>query len=117
MTINDKFKDEKLQYDFNREAAKISALSLGKTDKYEYLTGEEILLSDQSRIIDLAKFTNFPLGKAFKKKTIKEEKINNKALNNKDNYEEIFNELVKERFVQIIELTDEIKPKWFNILF
>ena len=46
-----------------------------------------------------------------KKKTIKEEKINNKALNNKDNYEEIFNELVKERFVQIIELTDEIKPK------
>ena len=75
MTINDKFKDEKLQYDFNREAAKISALSLGKTDKYEYLTGEEILLSDQSRIIDLAKFTYFPLGKAFKKqiKTIEEQ--------------------------------------------
>ena len=43
MTIHDKIKDEKLQYDINREAAKISVLSSGKTDKYEYLTGEEIL--------------------------------------------------------------------------
>ena len=51
MTIHDKIKDEKLQYDINREAAKILALSSGKTDKYEYLTGEEILPSDQSRII------------------------------------------------------------------
>ena len=41
MTIDDKIKDEKLQYDFNREAAKISALSLGETDKYEYLTGKK----------------------------------------------------------------------------
>ena len=39
--------DEKLQYDFNREAAKISALSSGKIDKYGYLTGEEILPSDK----------------------------------------------------------------------
>ena len=43
MTIDDKIRDEKLQYDFNREAAKISALSSGEIDKYEYLTGEEIL--------------------------------------------------------------------------
>ena len=42
MTIEDKIKDEKLQYDINREAAKISALSSGKIDKYECLTGEEI---------------------------------------------------------------------------
>ena len=42
-----KIKDEKLQYDINREEAKISALSSGKIDKYEYLTGEEILKSDQ----------------------------------------------------------------------
>ena len=51
MTIDDKIKDEKLQYDINREAAKVSALSSWKTDKYEYLTSEEILSSDQSRII------------------------------------------------------------------
>ena len=42
MTINDQIKDEKLQYNINREAAKISALSSGKLHKYEYLTGEEI---------------------------------------------------------------------------
>ena len=41
MTIEDQIKDEKLQYDINRDAAKISALSSGKIDKYEYLTGEE----------------------------------------------------------------------------
>ena len=46
MTIDNKTKDEKLQYDTNREAAKISALSSGKIDKYEYLTGKEILLPD-----------------------------------------------------------------------
>ena len=47
--------------------AKISALSSGKIDKFEYLTGEEILQSDQSRIIEQAKFTYSPLGKAFEK--------------------------------------------------
>ena len=52
MTIDDKIKDEKLQYDINREAEKVSALSSWKTDKYEYLTSEEILSSDQSRIIE-----------------------------------------------------------------
>ena len=67
MTIDDKIRDEKLQYDINREAAKISALSSGKIDKYEYLTGEEILPSDQSRIIEQAKFTYSPLGKTFEK--------------------------------------------------
>ena len=65
MTIDDKIKDEKIQYDINREAAKISALSSGKIDKYEYLTDEETLPSDQSRIIEQATFTCSPLGKAF----------------------------------------------------
>ena len=46
MTLEDQIRDKKLQYDINREAAKISALSSGKTDKYEYLTGEEILPSN-----------------------------------------------------------------------
>ena len=50
MSTDDKIRDEQLKYDINREAAKISALSSGKIDKYEYLTGEEILHSDQSRI-------------------------------------------------------------------
>ena len=74
MTIEDQIKDEKLQYDINREAAKISALSSGKIDKYEYLTGEEILPSNQKQIIEQAKFTYSPLGKAFEKqaKTIED---------------------------------------------
>ena len=49
MTIEDQIKDEKLQHDINREAAKISALSSGKFDKYEYLTGEEILPSNNNK--------------------------------------------------------------------
>ena len=69
MTIEDQIKDEKLQYDINREAAKISALSSDKIDKYEYLTGEEILPSNQQQIIEQAKFTYSPLGKAFEKQT------------------------------------------------
>ena len=55
-------KDEKIQYDINREAGKISALSSVKIDKHEYLTGEEILQSDQSGITERAKFTYSPLG-------------------------------------------------------
>ena len=83
MTIDDKIKAEKLQYHINREAAKISALLSGKIDKYEYLTGEEMLPSDQSRIIEKVKFTYSPLSGTFEKqiKTIEEqEKKQVKAL-------------------------------------
>ena len=75
MTINDQIRDEKLQYDINREAAKISALSSGKIHKYEYLTGEDILPSNQQQIIEQARFTYSPLGKAFEKqiKTIEDQ--------------------------------------------
>ena len=75
MTIEDQIKDEKLHYDINREASKISALSSGKIDKYEYPTGEEILPSNQQQIIEQAKFTYSPSGKAFEKqaKTIKDQ--------------------------------------------
>ena len=69
MTIEDQIRDEKLQYDVNRESAKISALSSGKIDKYEYLTGEEILPSNQQQITEQAKFTYFLLGKAVEKQT------------------------------------------------
>ena len=68
MTINDQIRDEKLQYEINREAVNnISAWSSGKIHKYEYLTGEDILPSNQQQIIEQAKFTYSPLGKAFEK--------------------------------------------------
>ena len=69
MTIEGQIKDGKLQYGINRKAAKISALSSDKLDKYEYLTGEEILPSNQQQIIQQAKFNYSPLGKAFEKQT------------------------------------------------
>ena len=69
MTIDDQIKDKKLQYNMNREAAKIFALSSGKTEKYEYLMGEEILPSNQKQIIEQDKFIYYPLGKAFEKQT------------------------------------------------
>ena len=75
MTINDQIRDEKLQYDINREAAKISASSSGKIHEYEYLTGQDILPYNQQQIIEQAKFTYSPLGKAFEKqiKTIEDQ--------------------------------------------
>ena len=72
MTIDDKIRNEKLKYNINREVAKISALLSGKIDKYEYLTGEEILPSNQRKIIEQAKFPYSPLGKAFEKQTEKQ---------------------------------------------
>ena len=69
MTIELQIRDEKLQYDIIREVAKISALSSGKISKYEYLTGEEILSSNQQQIFEQAKFTYSPLGEAFENQT------------------------------------------------
>ena len=69
MTTDDHIKDEKLQYDINREAGKISALSSGKINKYKYLTSEEIITSNQKKIIEQAKFSHSPLAKAFEKQT------------------------------------------------
>ena len=67
MIINDQIRDENLQYDINREAAKISALSSGNIHKYEYPTGEDILLSNQQQIIEQVRFIYSPLGNAFEK--------------------------------------------------
>ena len=67
MIINDQIRNKKLQYDINREAAKISAWSSGKIGKYEYLTGEKILPSNQQQIIEQAKSTYSSLGKVFEK--------------------------------------------------
>ena len=127
MTIEDQIKDEKLQYDINREAAKISALTSGKIDKYEYLTGEEILPSNQQQIIQQAKFTYSPLGKAFEKqaKTIEDQgKKQVKAIQdkqivniNKNDYKnklllskerEIFKNIYNKRLDKIEELNNKI---------
>ena len=67
MKIDDMIRDEKLQFDINKEAAKISALASGKIDKYKYLTGEEILPSDQNRKVEEANLTYSPLGESIHK--------------------------------------------------
>ena len=127
MTIEDQIKDEKLQYDINREAAKISALSSGKIDKYEYLTSEEILPSNQQQIIQQAKFNYSPLGKALEKqrKSIEDQgekqvkAIQDKQIVNikKDDYKdklllskerEIFKDIYNKRLDKIEEMNNEI---------
>ena len=127
MTIEDQIKDEKLQYDINREAAKISALSSGKLDKYEDLTGEEILPSNQQQIIQQAKFSYSPLGKAIEKqrKTIEDQEekqvkaIQDKQIVNinKDDYKdklllskerEIFKDIFNKRLDKMEEMNNEI---------
>ena len=127
MTIVDQIKDEKLQYDINRENAKISALSSGKLDKYEYLTGEEILPSNQQQIIQQTKFNYSPLGKALEKqgKTIEDQgekqvkAIQDKQIVNinKDDYKdklllskerEIFKDIYNKKLDRIEELNNKI---------
>ena len=85
MTLDDKTRDEKLQYNIDKETAKILRSSSWKIDKYVYFTGEEILPFDQRRVIEQAKFTYHPLGKASQKqtKTIEgQEKNHIKAIEN-----------------------------------
>ena len=128
MTIEDQIKDEKIKYDINREATKIAALSSGKIDKYEYLTGEEILLpSNQQQIIEQAKFTYSPLGKSFEKQTrtiedigekqIKAIQDNRKQLISDDDYKnklliskerEIFKDIYNKRLDKLEELNNKI---------
>ena len=127
MTINDQIRDEKLQYNINREAAKISALSSGKIHKYEYLTGEDILPSNQQQIIEQAKFTYSSLGKAFEKQietiedqgekeidALKDLKDQNKQVHNISDYKddllhskerEIFKNIYSKRLDKIADLT------------
>ena len=129
MTINDQIIDERLQYDINREAAKISALSSGEIHKYEYLTGEDILPSNQQQIIEQARFTYFPLGKVFEKQTkIIEDKgqkqvdaltdlkpkEQSKAITYKSDDDntpiskEIYDEILEERMDEILKMSREI---------
>ena len=75
MAISDQIMNGKLQYDIKKEAAKISALSSGKLHKHKYLTGEDILPSNQQQIIEQTKFTYSSFGKALDQeiKTIEEQ--------------------------------------------
>ena len=136
MTINDQIRNEKLQYGLNREAAKMSALSSVKIHKYEYLTGEEILPSNQQQIIGQAKCTYSPLGKAFEKqiKTIEDQgNKHNKTIKKYPHdaedtplvskRKEIFNELVDERldlnfdeFVNALVLIDKIRDGKISLI-
>ena len=72
MTIENNIRDEELQYDINRNAAKTPTLLSSKIDEYEYLTGEEILRFNQSQLIEQARFTYSPLRKAFEKEAKKQ---------------------------------------------
>ena len=136
MTINDQIKDEKLQYDIKREVANISALSSGKLDKYEYLTCEDILPSNQEQIIEQTKLTYSPLVKAFEKqtKTIEDQgkkqvevlenlkpiegskaiKYDDESLEQK---QETYNKLFDEKLDEIQELSREIDYKNLNYDF
>ena len=129
MIIDDQIKDEKLQCDINREAAKISASLSGKINKYEYLEGEEILPSNQKQIIEQARFTYSPFGKAFEKqtKTIKDQgekqvktiqnqgqikrTESNKSVNNESHkiFEELSNERMSENDCIMIMLKLDLK--------
>ena len=135
MTIDDQIRGLKLQYDINRKAAIISALSSNKIDKYEYLTGEEILPSNRQQIIEQAKFTYYRLWRAFEKqiKTIEDQgkkqvealkdlklkeqtkpKEQTKAVEDKydDNLlmqEKTFNRLLDERMDKIWEISKKVK--------
>ena len=128
MTINDQINDEKLQYDINKEAAKISALSSENFRKYEYFTGEDILPSNQQQIIKQAKSTYSPLGKVFEKqiKTIEDQEqkqvdaLENSKLkaiesrsndNNPTITKEIYNEILEERMDEILKMRDKIDFK------
>ena len=130
MTINDQIRDEKLQYNIDWGAAKISTLLSNKFNKYEYLTGEEILPSNQKQMIEQAKFTYSPLGKAFEKqiktienqgekqikviqnqgpiKTIKKYVFDDESSPLILKQKKIFNELADKRLNKITELDEKV---------
>ena len=100
MTIDDKLRDEKLQYDIYKEAAKVSVLSSAKNDKYDHLKDEEILPSNQRQIIKQTKFTCSRLGKPFgknKEKWLKIKKKNKRTT--KQSWEKVFRHKSKTNYL------------------
>ena len=98
MTIDDKIRDEKLQYDINREAANISALSSGKIDTYEYFACEEnYLLIKEERWNELILHI-LHQEKLLKKKIEEQGKKQIKAIEDHGKQSNEFNELIKKDF-------------------
>ena len=121
MAVTDhKIRDEKSEYDNNKEAAKISALSSRKIVEYEYITSEEILPYNQRQIIEQAKFAYSPLGKAFEEQTEKQVDATSLDPSNKlKQIEAIFqqnliNGLIRAKLREIVELQDIIKKDDLN---
>ena len=116
MAIDDEVRDEKLQYDINREAANLSTLLSGKLDKYENLSGEEIVPFNQKQIIEQAKFAYSHLEKAPEKQAEKQLyviKFLDPFIKLK-NIEGIFlqsliNDLIRDKLKEIFKLQDLIK--------
>ena len=107
MTVTDQIKilDKKIkqnegQYDLDRKAAKISALSSKNLDKYEYLTGEDLGLKPST--VEQAKFEYSPLGKVF-----------NKGLNEDDKKEGLFKRLkdIEDKNEELLKIKKEIRLK------
>ena len=121
MIIDEKIRDEKLQYDISREAAKTSPLSSEKIDKYEYLTGGETFPFNHRRIIEQSKFANSTLRNAFEKQTEKQADAI-KSLdpyNNLKQIENVFpqnliNDLICTKLKEIVELQNVIKKDDLN---
>ena len=123
MTIDDEIKDEKLQYNINREAAKLSALSSSKTDKYEYLTGEDILSSSNQKITEQARSTYSPLEKALEKQTkiiedqrkkqvkalkVLEPKSTGSKSSKQSINKDVYNKILEERVDEILEMSKKL---------
>ena len=119
--LNRKIKQNEPQYDLDREAAKISALSSNNLDKYELLTGEDLNIKPST--IEQAKFQYSPLGKIFNKGLSEEDKKEGilKGLKNiKDKNEELINtfsylmfNLMKEHYKKLSDLIN-LKPRSYE---
>ena len=122
MTIEDKIRGEKLQYNINRGAAKKSALSSAKIDKY--LTDEEILPFNQRQIIEQSKSAYSALGKAFEKQKEKQaDAIKSLDISNKKDElkhiesispQNLLNDLIRAKLIEIVKLRDIIKKDDLN---
>ena len=106
--LNRKIKQNEAQYDLDREAAKISALSSNNLDKYEYLTGEDLGLKPST--VEKAKFEYSPLGKIFNKglsEDDKKEGLLKKLKNIEDKNEDLLK--IKNKTENIKEVTNFVK--------
>ena len=119
MITDDNTRDEKLQYDTNREAAKLSVLSRGKIDKEKYLTAEDILTSNEIKIIEQGEFGYSPLRRGFEKTAEKQIGFLKflDLSNKKDELKQIegifqknlINDLIRAKLKEIVNFQDIIK--------